>query len=404
VDVDDQISEERQPDGPLVGVKYGAVVSVDGVLRFESTTRRAQHSRCYDVESIAICQLGMDHRVPAWSCTCGFYAMKDREALLESWGEARLSHWAVLTVELYGRVIEHERGWRSARQTVVEAAWEDHCHRCGQARATGFGFVKDRPGPLVPLCPECGGKALLTVSEVSGRLGTDVRLVPSTGPEPGSSLDPARVRRRWRRDLFRRVAALSACGLAVAGVISAASHGSAQPVAGLPETLAPLVNVRDPQLTARYVADHFDGPERSATVLADPVARSGAASGPVVGAIAVVQQTSSAPGPRCRIVIVDGRSNPDTWDTLNGTSTDLPGCTAEAVKLRSPVPVSASTPESATSESTSPAPASPAPTTSAPTSPASTSPAPTSSAPAPSAPASTAAPSTPRSQERTRSG
>ena len=121
VEVSGRPALEPQPDGPLQGVKYGAVVSVDGVLRFESTTRRAQHSRCYDVESKAICQLGMDHVVPSWACTCGFYAMPDEEALAAAWGEARLSHWAVLRVEVSGRVIEHERGWRASRQVVIEA-------------------------------------------------------------------------------------------------------------------------------------------------------------------------------------------------------------------------------------------------------------------------------------------
>lgn len=339
MDVNDHSLAGREPDGPVLGVKYGAVVSVDGVLRFEATTRRAQHSRCYDVDAFAVCQLGMDHRVPAWSCTCGFYAMPTLKALGESWGEARLDHWALLTVELFGRVVEHERGWRAARQTVLEAAWEDHCHQCGKTTAAGFGFIRDRPGPLVPLCRECGHKGLMSVGEVAGRLGTDVRLIPSTSWDRGSRRGADRARNHWKKVLLRRVATLAGCGLAVAGVISAASHGSAQAAPGLPQELASLVSSHDPQLTASRVAHQFDSDHRKAVVVADPTAANGrGAMQSDVGAVAVLETPEHGP-PACRIVLIHGRTSPDTWRTVDRPATDLSSCADEAVRVGTPVTV-----------------------------------------------------------------
>lgn len=62
------------------------------------------------LDDIAKCGIGRDHRPPYPNCTCGFYAMKVRP----DWpGEA------VAEVELFGVVIEHEKGWRAERQRII---------------------------------------------------------------------------------------------------------------------------------------------------------------------------------------------------------------------------------------------------------------------------------------------
>ena len=364
-------AEDQQVDGPLSGVKYGAVVRVDGQLRFSATTRRAQHSPCYDVEANAVCQLGMDHRAPAWSCTCGFYVMPDEGALLETWGDARQSHWALLKVEISGRVIEHERGWRAARQVVVEAQWDDRCQRCNRARADGFGFVGSRPGPLVPLCRSCAGRTLWSVGEVSGRLGTDVRLRPAPLDVIKTLREETLQRRRRIRVLAGRLTILLGCGIGVASVAAVAAHGTPATRSPLADELAPFVAPQDPRRTAADLEAHFDSSgDRTAVVLADRNLTAPDSGQLSVGAIAVAHLVPEPDGShRCEIVFVRGRPDPSTWlkvdRSVDGAVPD--SCTAEAVKLRTPEPVVPTSAEgSASSSSTSSDSTSPSSTTSAP--------------------------------------
>lgn len=75
------------------------------------------------------------HAVPALNCSCGFYALPSD---VEPWGEG--AAWVTLMVELSGKVIEHEKGYRAEHQRVVECQ--------------------------VPACPFCGDQAtsILTVN------------------------------------------------------------------------------------------------------------------------------------------------------------------------------------------------------------------------------------------------
>jgi len=355
------IAEDQQPDGPLSGVKYGAVVRVDGQLRFSATTRRAQHSPCYDVEANAVCQLGMDHRAPAWSCTCGFYVMPDEEALLETWGDARQSHWALLKVEISGRVVEHERGWRAARQVVVEAQWDDRCQRCNRARADGFGFVGSRPGPLVPLCRSCAGRTLWSVGEVSGRLGTDVRLRPAPLDVVKTLREETLQRRRRIRVLAGRLTILLGCGIGVASVAAVAAHGTPATRSPLADELAPYVAPQDPRRTAADLKENFDSNDRAAVVLADRNLSAPDSGQLAVGAIAVAHLVREPDESyRCEILFVRGRPDPSTWLKVDRsvTAPAPANCTAEAVKLRTPEPVVPTSAEGSGSSSTSSAPSS----------------------------------------------
>jgi hypothetical protein len=354
-------AEDQPVDGPLCGVKYGAVVRVDGTLRFSATTRRAQHSPCYDVEASAVCQLGMDHRAPAWSCTCGFYVMPDEESLAETWGDARQAHWALLKVEISGRVVEHERGWRAARQVVVEALWDDRCQRCNRARADGFGFIGSRPGPLVPLCRSCAGRTLWSVGEVSGRLGTDIRLRPAPLDVVKTLREESLQRRRRIRVLAGRLTILLGCGVGVASVAAVAAHGTPASRSPLADELAPFVAPQDPRRTATDLQGHF-GPtsDRTAIVLADRSLTAPDSGQQSVGAIAVAHKDHAPDGSYlCEIIFVRGRPDPSTWLKVERTvpAPEPDSCGAEAVALRTPEPVSTTT----ATGSASPVPGAPAP-------------------------------------------
>ncbi len=68
----------------------------------------------------AICGLGQGHRPPHPSCTCGIYASRTAErvaldlvAHLRTQGIPVQSAFAIGPVKLWGRVCEHEHGWRA---------------------------------------------------------------------------------------------------------------------------------------------------------------------------------------------------------------------------------------------------------------------------------------------------
>ncbi|MFN0092343.1 MAG: hypothetical protein ACKVWR_19080, partial [Acidimicrobiales bacterium] len=179
------------PLEPRRGVKYALVTPVGDELRLRALVRRSRHSPCYDADACAYCQQGADHRAPDWDCGCGFYAVADDTQLREVMGAYRQPHWARLEVELFGRVIEHERGWRASRQVTLSAAWPNVCRRCS-GPASGFtrGDTVDGPA-LSPCCPACGGGGFLPIVQVIEQLGIEVRLTP---PAPGELVPTERLR------------------------------------------------------------------------------------------------------------------------------------------------------------------------------------------------------------------
>lgn len=59
----------------------------------------------------ATCYINREGPVPHWDCNCGLYAAKNRETLDRfDWYQ---NYPVSGTVEMYGRVIEHEIGWRA---------------------------------------------------------------------------------------------------------------------------------------------------------------------------------------------------------------------------------------------------------------------------------------------------
>ena len=66
--------------------------------------------------------------VPGWQCTCGFYATRNRSTLedalfflVHAFAEGRDdSGWILGRVELAGKIIEHDDGYRAQRARIVE--------------------------------------------------------------------------------------------------------------------------------------------------------------------------------------------------------------------------------------------------------------------------------------------
>jgi len=95
------------------------VVMADGSVVFYPTV--LGHS-LYNVVSFATCDAGRHsplHRVPDSGCSCGFYAHNH-------WVDPTYDY-ATLEVELYGRVIVGETGYRAEKQRVLSITAHPRC-------------------------------------------------------------------------------------------------------------------------------------------------------------------------------------------------------------------------------------------------------------------------------------
>ena len=142
-----------------LGVEHGEVVLRPAFFR--------QLGASYGVVAHATCPLE-SHDAPNAECSCGFYAVADDTQLWRLGADE--PELAVLDVELAGRVIEHDHGYRASDQRVTSVRFHGACVRCGK-RAEVFG--QRRFGGLVPACRRCARRAVDPVS-VSDALGVPV--------------------------------------------------------------------------------------------------------------------------------------------------------------------------------------------------------------------------------------
>ncbi|HET9724943.1 MAG TPA: hypothetical protein VFR44_14035 [Actinomycetota bacterium] len=133
--------------------------TADGVLRIAPTTPRsdwppgvaihatcsAAHTREYMVYNP---ELAKFHRSPEPGCTCGIHALKDPHRLRR----ANRSAGVIGTIAMWGRVIEHTKGWRAEfaypARLRLACAW---CLWHGELPGVPE-RVLDRGGDLVPVC------------------------------------------------------------------------------------------------------------------------------------------------------------------------------------------------------------------------------------------------------------
>jgi hypothetical protein len=121
----------------------------------------------YAVSDTAVCPMH-DHEAPQAGCTCGFYAVETDEEL---W---RLGSYepelAVLDVDLAGRVIAHEHGYRASHQHVRRVTLANTCVRCGKPAIT---LQRHWFGAITPACGR-HAKQAVSAEEASAALGVPV--------------------------------------------------------------------------------------------------------------------------------------------------------------------------------------------------------------------------------------
>jgi len=144
-----------------LGIEHGEVVLRPAFYR--------QLGASYGVVSRATCPLE-GHDAPGAECSCGFYAVADETQLWRLGADE--PELAVLDVELAGRIIEHDHGYRASDQTVRSVRFHGVCVRCGR-QADVFG--QRRFGGLVPACRRCARRALEPAA-VADALGVPVEL------------------------------------------------------------------------------------------------------------------------------------------------------------------------------------------------------------------------------------
>jgi hypothetical protein len=137
-----------------------------------------QLGEAYGARAHASCALS-DHEAPAADCSCGFYAVSDDTHLWRLGADE--PELAVLDVELAGRVIEHDHGYRASHQRVMSVQFHGVCVRCGKRADV---FAHRRFGSLVPSCRRCARRAL-ELHEVSESLDVPVSF-RTDDPAPAS--------------------------------------------------------------------------------------------------------------------------------------------------------------------------------------------------------------------------
>lgn len=187
---------------PIAGRKFARLVRRGDALAFLPAFFQA-NSAPYRSVSHATCELGEPHDAPNPKCTCGFYAVgTDEELWRLGSGDPEL---IVLDVDLSGRVIEHEHGYRASHQNVRRVSIPPRCVRCGREAQL---LHKRMFGAVVPACSRCARRPM-TLADASVALEVPVTFEGEVGT-------PASTGRRAVLMLAQFVAPLLVLAIAVA--------------------------------------------------------------------------------------------------------------------------------------------------------------------------------------------
>jgi len=101
---------------------------------------------------------GVVHAAPHPNCTCGFYALPSKRDLMMTY---TIMGNAIALVQLSGTVIEHEKGYRAERQTILQITDVPCGHGAGCGHGKDRGPAKylvredDKARLLTPYCEDC---------------------------------------------------------------------------------------------------------------------------------------------------------------------------------------------------------------------------------------------------------
>ena len=160
---------------PILGYK-AAYLCLD-VRTGESYFSAKQFMGRYNIDSRAVCGMGENHDSVELSCPCGFYMFKEKSDAVKAFQTYKVN--ALLHVEAYGDIIEHQLGYRASEQVVLKVSLTKTCWRCSNL-ATRLVVRKTWKQLglhlLRPICGTCvrSSESAYTLGEVCSLLKTDV--------------------------------------------------------------------------------------------------------------------------------------------------------------------------------------------------------------------------------------
>lgn len=171
--------------GPVTGYKWAYIVRHGDDWMF----RGPGQGHLYLADDEARCRHDPDTPPPHHDHPCGFNA--HNEPITRS---RPVNTVVTLTVELSGRYIRHEHGWRASRQRVTRVELSDECMHCGGAAETLTLTVTPHKGleALVSACRlHTADEKEVSVDELAEALNCEVvwaerreQAVGEKGPEP----------------------------------------------------------------------------------------------------------------------------------------------------------------------------------------------------------------------------
>ncbi len=162
----------ERPPGPLRGHKLAyPMLSGDGTTAgFKGVWASAQP--VYQVRDSAACFWNNRHTPPERRCGCGFYCFHSADAARAMSCESQYRSSVILDVEVSGRFIRYEEGFRYSEQRVLVV----HLNRCPCGRPASV-LVDSGSGitgwlQLQPCCLRCiGSRETLTPARFGALLG-----------------------------------------------------------------------------------------------------------------------------------------------------------------------------------------------------------------------------------------
>lgn len=205
------------------------------------------HPHMYATKDVAVCAAGKRHSPPHEGCDCGFYALRDRTAIVAhgfagATARPQVTVSAVCEVALFGEVLEGSRGFRASAQQVLSVGLDPDCFRCkgpGETTVLAARIMSAPDGDVWGLTVVCRGcvrsdDRVVELSELTALLGCEVSIRPAS--------DSARQRRRYDPnaplDRRRAAAGLISSALFLAMVASQSLDGPSPAIVALVALLA----------------------------------------------------------------------------------------------------------------------------------------------------------------------
>lgn len=207
---------------PIQAYKLSRLVKQAGEVRLAPLHVRDRGAGFYENPGVAQCDEGHAHAAPTQGCTCGFYAVAERDQLWRlGWHTLET---AQLSVWLHGKIIEHQHGYRSQYQDVSMVELPSRCWWCGEEAAV-LGRRRRRQRNLAPSCTACARYDLTTLDQAA----MDLRCQVSFGGEGEEKIST----RLERRVLLVQTAPAATLAVASSLLAVITQNGSIAGVGGL---------------------------------------------------------------------------------------------------------------------------------------------------------------------------